>query len=741
MKTATVLALLLTLLAAASVQAQSTPAMEGPVRREFFTALYAGDVDTVRKCLEQVPDLARKNDNALHAAVVAQKNAVELTRLMLASGAALEKPSGPDMTPLMDACSADHRSYEIVKMLVDAGADVNTAQRNGMDALYWAVRPSQFKEAPDALPIVKLLISKGVAVNRTYHDTGLTPLMMASDPASRSLKISEALIAAGADVNSVDKDGATVLMRACVPVAHTPWPSGIPYIGRMPAPKPENPLQLIKLLVSKGADLRARDKAGRTTIMYAGCNLDAIKFLASKGSTFTAKSNDGVGVLCHMLMHGSDSASECLAAVQFAVSKGANVKETRSDGATPLHLACAFGTVANDVVAYLISKGASVDARTALGATPLHYAAAAGNTPAAKLLIAKGADVEAQTKDGTTPIAICPLSAGDCIAYLQSKGAKPHQIVEKYRSPQEISMLDEQSLRTLADRGLDLNMRDKKGRTPLHYVSYSFAFSGMMGPMVSMAAASELGSAPSLNEADKAAALYQVATGVSVNQPRIPSLGAIDKLVAFYVSKGADINAKDNEGRTPLHYAAGSLFAALMSGDGPEPSGDGSMYAALAMLRTPVHKVANALIVSGADVKIKDNKNATPLHYAGEIGVIKAMLDKGADINAKDAQGKTPLHHWLSLGLWTGYYAYVEERREAISKEMEALPFEEQLRRNPDVELYNEYVLKVVDYAISKGADINAKDSDGNTPLACCGSIGEDQESLAKALKERGMKE
>lgn len=88
--------------------------------------------------------------------------------------------------------------------------------------------------------------------------------------------------------------------------------------------------------------------------------------------------------------------------------------------------------------------------------------------------------------------------------------------------------------------------------------------------------------------------------------------------VKRHLKRGADVNARDNFGETPL-------FLAVFKG----------------------HKdVAELLIAKGAMVNVKAKNNATPLHYAamqGHTDVAELLIAKGADVNAKNQRGLTPL--------------------------------------------------------------------------------------------------
>ena len=114
------------------------------------------------------------------------------------------------------------------------------------------------------------------------------------------------------------------------------------------------------------------------------------------------------------------------------------------------------------------------------------------------------------------------------------------------------------------------------------------------------------------------------------------------EVVEFLLKNGADINALDDNGNTPLHYAIQSLD--VYNDDEYEES----------------IRIANLLINKGADVNISNVDGNTPLHYLiqGEIiyqiayqtddktiELIKTIINKGADYEARNNEGKRPLDH------------------------------------------------------------------------------------------------
>ena len=121
------------------------------------------------------------------------------------------------------------------------------------------------------------------------------------------------------------------------------------------------------------------------------------------------------------------------------------------------------------------------------------------------------------------------------------------------------------------------------------------------------------------------------------------------KTAKLLIEKGADVNAKNGSGDTPLHSISSIEITKLLIEHGADVNAENNIG------ETPLHQaiyeeIARLLIKNGADVNAKTKKSvwnyasgSTPLHHALNTEIAKVLLENGADINARNKHEKTPI--------------------------------------------------------------------------------------------------
>lgn len=124
----------------------------------------------------------------------------------------------------------------------------------------------------------------------------------------------------------------------------------------------------------------------------------------------------------------------------------------------------------------------------------------------------------------------------------------------------------------------------------------------------------------------------------------------IEELIAL----GADVNATNSKGETPLDVAAGRLKQVQtliywgakqhwMRYNKEIRTLDAKLFEAT---RTGTPEIIQGLVDSGANLHIKDHQGREPIHMAASLGTpenIKKLYDLGVGLNVTDKEGRTPL--------------------------------------------------------------------------------------------------
>lgn len=224
---------------------------------DIFSAASLGKADRVSALLDGRPDLVgahNRDGTPLHWA--ARNNRVEVAAILLKRGAELEAREGPaGLTPLMEAANLGNK--QVIEALLAKGADVNAADRsNHRAALFWAMMNQKWD-------VMATLLAHGANVN--WRDAyGTTALLMAAGQKELGLPAVELLLHYNADVNVTNRASQTPLISATLAGQRA----------------------VAEALLAAGATVNSKDSQGKTALQYAGerGNKDLVELLQQHGA-------------------------------------------------------------------------------------------------------------------------------------------------------------------------------------------------------------------------------------------------------------------------------------------------------------------------------------------------------------------------------------------------------------------------------------------------------------------------
>jgi ankyrin repeat protein len=430
------------------------------------------------------------------------------------------------------------------------------------------------------------------------------------------------------------------------------------------------------------------------------------------------------------------------AALEMIAKKSADVNAAEGDGSTPLLWAANLNDA--DLVARLLKAGANPKVRNQLGSTPLAEAAVNSNIEMMKMLLDAGADPNAPGPDGQTPLMIASKGSNLAAAkILLDKGANPN-VKEAQRGQTALMWAAASSqgptMRELLAHGAEV---DAKSDTDLMTPLVSKEPRAQPRPPGGMTALLF-----SVREGcmDCVKALIEDGAKIDLPDPEgvTPLISAVFNahfdVAKYLIEKGANIDRWDWWGRSPLYLAVD--YNTLPHGGRPDqPSLDETLP--IDIVRILLEKGANPNLqlkllqpyrATGADRGVDRmlmQPGVTPLLRAAkamDAPAIKLLLEHGAIVDLPNRDGMTPTLAASGMGSvdadTRGNY-YLPDIQERSIASLELL-----LAHGGDVNgragglqqapLHGAAFWgwnKVVEYLLSKGADINLTDSRGFTAV------------------------
>ena len=151
--------------------------------------LFSGDIVKIQKALDEGADVNEEYQKGYILTYYCNRDNYDIVKLLIDNGADLDVGEGRFATPLIAA--SRYASPEVVQLLLKNGADVNATSNDGSTPIF-AARNNDI----DPIAVAKLLIRAGADVNHV-NKYGMTPLKLASGPNGNE-EIKNLLIKSGA---------------------------------------------------------------------------------------------------------------------------------------------------------------------------------------------------------------------------------------------------------------------------------------------------------------------------------------------------------------------------------------------------------------------------------------------------------------------------------------------------------------------------------------------------------------
>ena len=470
------------------------------LKKKFFNAIRSGDLDFLKKLLTKKGITVKTKDiNGLTPlTIAASQGNIEIARLLIDNKADVNSTGGRRNFPVLMFAVTEGQT-EMVKFLIDRGVDVNAVADNSSDSRYKnGITALMMAVAKGNNQIVELLIDKGAdvdakgaweittgrSVNLQYAtsfawmsgmDAKQTvdylfeqatkeypaeaffkpPLLLAIENGKSGFV--EILLKRGADPNWIFE-----------PKDPADWTSPlVPGMNALMYAAYRGEVKAIELLIAKGLDVNIRDNSeNKTALWYAiyGGAAESVKFLVNAGAE-RVKEN-GQTDLIEAAMLGQNEIIKAL------IELGSDVNAANKGGSTALLWAATNGHI--ETVKLLVDLNAVINEKEKTGWTALMGAARSGSSETVRFLVEQGADIHARMENGKTAVSVAG-NFPEIVRFLVEQGAEAEKSagVSAQNKESEMSLTsavtyDElKTVKSLLDKGADVNARTKEGDTAL----------------------------------------------------------------------------------------------------------------------------------------------------------------------------------------------------------------------------------------------------------------------------------
>ncbi|KAI1311251.1 ankyrin repeat-containing domain protein [Xylaria venustula] len=356
---------------------------------------------------------------------------IEVISLLISSGEAdINKRDKEGKTPLLSRLADVNADPTDLNLFLEFGPDCSVVDNKGNNVIYYLLRNAGLS---NRTTVLRQLLAMG-ADPTCRNSSGDLPLHILQYNTAND-QILDLLLAAGADLNGQDKEGATLLFRSIRTQSNPATPA------------------FLKFLIGKGSSLAVRDFRGRTLLHeaiktsyghYGDDKESCLELLLAHGLDPCAVDNSGNNLLhelaTHSLNHGGHRYETILGLWNRLLSLGLDLTQRNRAGRTPLHILCSSKSRLDSskpltvlpidiVISKMKTLGSkTIDVADNAGITPLHLASTTSGIYVQKLLDA-GADPARATLEGRTPLHLAAQSRESNIVGILLDALHRHQMI------------------------------------------------------------------------------------------------------------------------------------------------------------------------------------------------------------------------------------------------------------------------------------------------------------------------
>ena len=647
-------------------------------------------------------------------------------------------------TPLHIAAEKQNSIY--TQFLLKKGLNAAEKDKNGDQPLHlladniWLFNDSTLNDQIENINnIINMLLENGANIN-AKNALNKTPFfyLIESNVTRKedSFPIAKHFLNKGADINSTNIAGNTILIESCM----------------------DKDVKCVEFLLNNGADKSIKNYFGKRAI-------DIIKGYNDYNAIYRLLKND-MGNLYYAAQMGEYDK------IESAINEGYNVNRINKKGYTILHIAAEMGHL--EIVKLLVENGADINFKGPNGITPIYWATVNNKIEVVKFLLEAGANPFAGFAEKNSLAGLACYNYRHLLCDIILKKAGGGLLHKGVSGRDGIFMMEEEDRRNELEKREKVDIYDDEGNFKQCYLEYSSEGTDRLlhKSVVSknFSKVNELlAKGCDINEIDnkgKTALMYACEYGLTdmiqylidhkadlnlvtnehISTPLEISLCENQtEAIKVLIDNGYDVNLQDEHGDTVLGRERfipkeRALLYLLEHGIDPNIKNDNGRNALFKAAEENHFDYLYLLAENGGNINAIDNDGCNVLQHflhdkykidESNRKTFNLLLDLGANLSNVDNNGNSILNNALDAGIFPLVKLIIEN-----GTDLEALDLNKNTVLNGLFVLYNDSKSDIAIYLLEHGANVNTPSGNNVYPLST--AVDKSNYELCKAMLEHG---